>query len=653
MIIQHNLSALNTQNKLKLVGKNKMAAMEKLSSGYRINRAADDSAGLAISEKMRGQIRGLDRAALNTEEGISLVKVADGGLNEVHSIIQRQRELMVQAANDTNTDTDRQAIEEEVTALGAELDRLFGQTEYNTINIFKGHDTIEVAGTTLDPSGYVVPDPNPDTSIQTIITENITTLGTTTNTVKKYMPANNYNTPADPTMAAGNSIGTDITQKDTAGTYDYPNTSPGSSTDKIWDAEVPNPVPDGTVVTATSTSQERYTSRYDESESVVNTDELNHNTYENQTDYHEIETDKITHTLEIVESKHISQTEYDAYCRLASPIKNMVDSQGRFTLQNVSGDLTFPNPISQFSLEVDGIILPDIWNWPSITTTTNGNAIETTFMTSATNLLGHSYEIKITQTIIRKTGKQENQYDVTYSIQNNDFDTTLLPSGQKAGDHTFKINRPKNSQVNSTDGHGRLLCAFDDNLNPTGVLLGAGGSSTPPNDFLFFCIMLPIDIPYNETTTTIKKLETYQKDYDEKTTTVYTPQYLDIQVGANSNQNVPIRLWDLSTAKIKGLVPNNISAFNAQDSLVHLDRILDKMSNIRAYYGAQSNRLEHAYANDTNESENLQASESKIRDADMSDEMVKFAKDNILEQAGQAMLTQANNMNQGILQLLQ
>lgn len=635
MIIQHNLSALNTQNKLKLVGKNKMAAMEKLSSGYRINRAADDSAGLAISEKMRGQIRGLDRAALNTEEGISLVKVADGGLNEVHSIIQRQRELMVQAANDTNTDTDRQAIEEEVTALGAELDRLFGQTEYNTINIFKGHDTIEVAGTTLDPSGYVVPDPNPDTSIQTIITENITTLGTTTNTVKKYMPANNYNTPADPTMAAGNSIGTDITQKDTAGTYDYPNTSPGSSTDKIWDAEVPNPVPDGTVVTATSTSQERYTSRYDESESVVNTDELNHNTYENQTDYHEIETDKITHTLEIVESEYESGFNYDDYTQLPDLNVSMVDAQGRLTIQNKSGDYTFSNVQAQFTLEVDGVTLPDIRNWTSISTTTNGNTIETTFKTSATNILGNSYDIEVMQTISKM---DQTGYMVRYSIKNGDLNNA----------HTYKIHEQPHEHMIRTDSHAYLY------NNPRFLT----DFSIPAGDTITNAVRQPLifnvyEIPYNETTTTIKKLETYVKDYDERITTVYTPQYLDIQVGANSNQNVPIRLWDLSTDKIKGLVPNNISAFNAQDSLVHLDRILDKMSSIRSYYGAQSNRLEYAYANDTNESENLQASESKIRDADMSDEMVKFAKDNILEQAGQAMLTQANNMNQGILQLLQ
>lgn len=113
MIINHNLAAMNAQRQYNLNVDGKTKSTEKLSSGYKINRAADNAAGLAISEKMRMQIRGLDKACNNVQDGTSLVQTADGGLNEIHSIIARQRELLVQAANDTNTEADRNAIEQD------------------------------------------------------------------------------------------------------------------------------------------------------------------------------------------------------------------------------------------------------------------------------------------------------------------------------------------------------------------------------------------------------------------------------------------------------------------------------------------------------------------------------------------------------------
>ncbi len=114
---------------------------EKLSSGYRINRAADDAAGLSISEKMRSQIRGLNKASSNAEDGISLIQVAEGALNESHSILQRMNELATQAANDTNTSSDRSAIQQELTQLTSELDRIYSTTQFNTMNLLDGDFT--------------------------------------------------------------------------------------------------------------------------------------------------------------------------------------------------------------------------------------------------------------------------------------------------------------------------------------------------------------------------------------------------------------------------------------------------------------------------------------------------------------------------------
>ena len=138
MIINHNIPAMNTHRQLTSANNAQAKSMEKLASGLRINRAGDDAAGLAISEKMRGQIRGLDQASRNAQDGISLIQTAEGALNETHSILQRMRELAVQGANDTNTGGDRAAIQEEFDALVNEIDRIRNTTEFNTKKLISG-----------------------------------------------------------------------------------------------------------------------------------------------------------------------------------------------------------------------------------------------------------------------------------------------------------------------------------------------------------------------------------------------------------------------------------------------------------------------------------------------------------------------------------
>ena len=138
MIIQHNLMAANAQRMLNIVNKRQSTSVKKLSSGYRINSAADDAAGLSISEKMRAQIKGLNKASTNAQDGISLIHVADGALNEVHSVLQRMNELTVQAANDTNTSNDRDNIKDEIDQLAMEIDRIASTTEFNTMKLFDG-----------------------------------------------------------------------------------------------------------------------------------------------------------------------------------------------------------------------------------------------------------------------------------------------------------------------------------------------------------------------------------------------------------------------------------------------------------------------------------------------------------------------------------
>ncbi len=138
MRINHNIAALNTYRSLNSASNAQASSMEKLSSGLRINKAGDDAAGLAISEKMRGQIRGLEMASKNAQDGISLIQTAEGALNETHAILQRMRELAVQGGNDTNVTADRDAIQDELNQLMSEVDRIKDTTEFNTQNLLNG-----------------------------------------------------------------------------------------------------------------------------------------------------------------------------------------------------------------------------------------------------------------------------------------------------------------------------------------------------------------------------------------------------------------------------------------------------------------------------------------------------------------------------------
>ncbi len=141
MVVQHNMQAANTNRQLGITVGASSKATEKLSRGYKINRAADDAAGLAISEKMRSQVRGLSRASTNAQDGISCVQTAEGALNEVHSILQRMNELATQAANDTNTSIDRNALKLEVQELASEIDRISSSTQFNTMDLLDGSFT--------------------------------------------------------------------------------------------------------------------------------------------------------------------------------------------------------------------------------------------------------------------------------------------------------------------------------------------------------------------------------------------------------------------------------------------------------------------------------------------------------------------------------
>ncbi|WP_419158287.1 flagellin [Rossellomorea sp. BNER] len=207
MRINHNIAALNTYRQLNAANNAQSSSMEKLSSGLRINKAGDDAAGLAISEKMRGQIRGLDMAAKNAQDGISLISTAEGALNETHSILQRMRELAVQSANDTNTSSDRSEIQKEIDQLSKEVTRISTDTEFNTKKLLNGDmgKTYAVTANTMDSALQNVKVTGSDITTGTY-TITATAAGTDTVTLPTNTAATGFDN-TDITVADGTKFG--------------------------------------------------------------------------------------------------------------------------------------------------------------------------------------------------------------------------------------------------------------------------------------------------------------------------------------------------------------------------------------------------------------------------------------------------------------
>lgn len=621
MIIQHNMEAANAQRQYKINVGEKSRTVEKLSSGYRINRAADDAAGLTISEEMRSQIRGLEKACKNVQDGSSLVQTADGALNEIHSINQRQRELLVQAANDTNTDADRESIDMEIWMLNEEKDRIYNDTEFNTIKIFKGKDQI------ID---------GPKT---TTVTNETWPINDTSTSVKK---------------------------------------------DVIWVEK--NTTPPQDVHTQTQrVVPGQFSSTYTETEELNKKMPDGHDIFDEKSIYTTTGyTDIYTDTLDI---KYQKQGTDSKYTNLQKP-KDMVGGNGYINVYNEAGNLSLSCAMSQLGVKLDDDLVGysmyyDSKITKSTTSSPDGNVAETTFQ------LGKN--VTLVQKIELIKNGDEQSYNISYALNNGDaqphkldvrlaFDTMNTPIKSVKNKNPYKLENDDaeieiNGDNKGTGTFKTVLGAIDDLYdtwddskvieNVSGIVhTGTGfwwedntipaGNKIDLGSVTYGPIKLKKD-PYEVTTTTDSQRQRKQTETITTETSTIQPEYLDIQAGANAWQNIPIRLYDLSTVKLKENVGDTdpVSAFHAADSLKHLDRVIDKISSIRSYYGAMQNRLGSAYNNNANYSENISASESRIRDTDMENELVTNSKYNILQQAGEALIAQANQNKQGVMELLQ
>ena len=504
MVVQHNMQAANANRMLNVTTSAQSKSTEKLSSGYRINRAADDAAGLTISEKMRKQIRGLDQASTNAQDGVSSVQTAEGALTEVHSMLQRMNELATQAANGTNSkDSDRQAIQDEIDQLTTEIDRVSETTKFNETYLLKG----EAGTNTINMKAH-------DAGLKGTLTDNgdgtATFVMDTLNAGDKVSIGGKQYTiggkAADVTAAFGaNGLNIDTNHQDVS---------------------------------------------------------VNGTTYKWYAD-----------TVKTKDNKGISAGYY-------SQDPSTLADQAAATATSVGGAAT----TSAATLAA---------NAPHGSTITVGSKSVTLMQDDGAKGGTANDEIDdVDSTVISKTKAYE-------------LASKELLAANQIGD------TKGNATVTKADGTTKL-----DATNGDGTFKIKVGQAEVANSLSF-----------------------------------------SLHVGADADMTnkiqVNIDAMDSASLGIKGLNVKDASGNAATYAVDAISDAISKVSSQRSSLGAVQNRLEHTINNLDNVVENTTTAESRIRDTDMAEEMVNYSKNNILAQAGQSMLAQANQSNQGVLSLLQ
>lgn len=545
MVVQHNLKAMNANRMLNINSKASSGSTEKLSSGYRVNRAADDAAGLAISEKMRKQIRGLTQGSRNAEDGISCVQTAEGALAEVQDMLQRMNELAVQAANGTNSVTDRKYIQDEIDQLVTEIDRVSETTKFNETYLLKGDE--ELPENLVHTFNYVKGD-----KIDRLGTSSVLN-GKGDKVMVNYNGVDNIYVVSSSisTMEAKESMTADVKTK-------------GSDFTKY--------LASGEVGTSSSVTAAVMSASY----------AMFKNTNLNGVELKKMSTNGTIYS----EDKHayIYDTE----------TKNIIHIEPKADL-------------SPYVKHIDG-------------------ADEFTYT-------------------------MDERYRLLYNVnpEATGFKDTLgMPKNVVELDNTDFIGATSENQLYNKDGEAitgmGLYKYFNENGDYTGGLYADKDATKK--------------IIESETTSSLYYGK-YITNLTEKVTAALT---FSVHAGADSDLNNRISAT-IDTMSAAGLGVNKLKSSsigivdetgdNAREAIDVVGEALKIVSTQRSILGAVQNRLEHTIANLDNVVENTTAAESAIRDTDMADEMVKFSNNQVLLQAGQSILAQANQSNQGVLSLLQ
>ena len=495
MVVQHNLTAMNSNRMLGITTKSQAKSTEKLSSGYKINRAADDAAGLSISEKMRKQIRGLTQASSNAQDGISAVQTAEGALNEVQDMLQRMNELAVKAANGTQSEDDRSYIQNEIDQLTTEIDRVAETTKFNETYLLKG-DREATKEFTYNYKTFTA-DVAATANAGAVVTDATSSL-----TAKVE-----FGTVTDSSMEDQNAVAAALK-----------NGGLNISFNSTYDA-------------VASKATDKYTAKLVGSAA----------------DNYKIVQDKADETKATIQTK-------------------------------------------------DG---------KTVATVTMGGG---TSATDATTPVSKTTAKAITFSTI--TGAQENGKAAKYY----DKDGNGIPANALNKYFTASVGADGTVSPAPRNDAGKVYDAVGNE-----VLLDAANVSAEQD--LAGALKLT----------------------------------LHVGADATSNNQISVNL-DAMSAKglgVNGLKVDGTDDTNAKGAIETIKEAIQKVSTQRSALGAVQNRLEHTISNLDNVVENTTSAESQIRDTDMATEMVKYSNNNILAQAGQAMLAQSNQSNQGVLSLLQ
>lgn len=558
MVVQHNLNAINANNKMNINVSGTKKATEKLSSGYQINRAGDNAAGLAISEKMRSQIRGLSQATKNANDGISLIQTAEGGLNETHSILQRMRELAVQSANGTyQDDTDREAIQLEVDALKSEIDRIASSTEYNGMKLLDGSLGGTTTGTTDFGARYGV-----------LISAN-TVVDGANNKLKE-------NLSLEGATLTSSVNGVTVTLADAASGVGGENAQ--------WDAA-------GTTLTINLKAGQSY------SQSQIN---------------------------DLIKNATMAKADAAGTPQASTPADvELKLKSGVFTFQKAE---TFKTSAGVRAASDDTDLVEYLING-----TDQNDGYADTIKFTSNNYGEDTRKLKIATDVA--AGKEW----VATTTANNE--------GTGIKDGEFTLHLATGVEYTEEDIQNLLKQA---GLDYTVTLTD---SKTPDGDKSFYAQKVVAEA--DATAIEIGKTTAGAGLGSDKLTG--TGKGLTFQIGANGveDQRVTLSVGDMSSTSI-GVGGADVSTQDAANKAIDMvDAAVKTVSMQRAGLGALQNRLEYTVNNLTTTNENLTAAESQIRDTDMATEMINYTKNNILQQASQAMLAQANQQPQAILQLLQ
>lgn len=543
MVVQHNLKAMNANRMLNINAKASSGSTEKLSSGYRVNRAADDAAGLAISEKMRKQIRGLTQGSRNAEDGISCVQTAEGALAEVQDMLQRMNELAVQAANGTNSVTDRKYIQDEIDQLVTEIDRVSETTKFNETYLLKGDE--ELPENLVHTFNYVKGD-------------KIDQLGT----------SSVLNAKSDRVMVNYNGV------------------------DNVY------------VVSASISS-------------AGSKESMTADVKTKGSDF----------------TKYLASGEVGTSSSVTSVA--MSTSYAMFKNTNLNG--------VALQKMANGTVYADKDAYIYDTETKNIIHIK------ATEDLGPY--VKHIDGADDSTYTMDAQYRLLYNVNPKvtGFEDTLgMPKTVDLLTKNDFLGATSENQLYNKDGEAitgmGLYKYFNENGDYTGGLYADKDATKK--------------IIENDTTSSLYYGK-YITNLTEKVTAALT---FSVHAGADSDLNNRISAT-IDTMSAAGLGVNKLKSSsigivdetgdNAREAIDVVGEALKIVSTQRSILGAVQNRLEHTIANLDNVVENTTAAESAIRDTDMADEMVKFSNNQVLLQAGQSILAQANQSNQGVLSLLQ